>query len=42
LHKPGLALSQASTMLLHIERLRRLSLGAARSQFRSGVEGPLP
>ncbi len=29
-------------MLLHIERLRRFSLGAASNQFRSGVEGPLP
>ncbi len=40
--RPGLALSQASTMLFHIEQLRRFSLGAASSQFRSGMEGPLP
>jgi hypothetical protein len=39
---PSLALSQASTMFFHIDLLRHLSLGAARSQFRSGMEGPLP
>jgi hypothetical protein len=40
--KPCLAFIQASTMLLHIERLSRLSLGAARSQLKSGVDGPFP
>jgi hypothetical protein len=39
---PGLALNQASTMLFHIDLLRRFNLGAARSQFRSEMEGPLP
>ncbi len=39
---PGLALSQASTMFFHIDLLRRFSLGAARSAFRSEMEGPLP
>ncbi len=38
----GLALSQASTMFFPIDLLRRFSLGAARSQFRSEMEGPLP
>ncbi len=40
--RPGLTFSQAPTMLFHIEHLSLLSLGAARSQFRSGFEGPLP
>jgi len=42
LFSPGLALSQASTMLFHIDLLRRFSLGAAKSQVKSGMEGPLP
>ncbi len=40
--RPGLTFSQAPTMLFHMEHLSLLSLGAARSQFRSRFEGPLP
>jgi len=40
--RPGLTFNQALTMLFHIEHLSLLSLGTARSQFRSGFEGPLP
>ncbi len=40
--RPGLTFSQAPTILFHIEFLSLLSLGVARSQFRSRFEGPLP
>ncbi len=39
--RSGLMFNQALTMLFHIVHLSLLSLGAARSQFRSGFEGPL-
>ncbi len=39
--RPGLTFNQAPTMLFHIQHLSFLSLGAARSQFRSGFEGLL-
>jgi len=40
--KPDLMFSQVPTMLFHIEHCSLFSLGAARSQLRSRLVGPLP
>jgi hypothetical protein len=40
--RPDLMFSQVPTMLFHIEHCILFSLGAMRSQLRSGFVGPLP
>jgi hypothetical protein len=42
LARPDLTFNQALTMFFHIEHCSLFSLGAARSQLRLGLVGPLP